>query len=247
MSRLILYRYLGGRCQYCDLSVEESLRRFHTHAGFDLHHIDPAKKSPEYENMIRRKLSTEQFDEADKCALLCKVCHARIHGQNQTINVTFTLNHPDVPPIVHTLTCQLLEDYEKQEVVLFSDQFQYLDLYRIRQTGKQPTVLSGIQLEPLLDGMFEETQNDVQLKIETMSGDVVCTAEKNSEQQLEVAMNVDFPLLKVQLSFASGTQQMNWHLRSGRIVITGPSDYFMRSYGRAWIKMFSKYREHEVT
>ena len=58
------------------MSVVEIIQRFGKFRRyFQNHHVDPAKKDPNYNNLIRRHISTEQLDELDKCVLLCSNCH----------------------------------------------------------------------------------------------------------------------------------------------------------------------------
>jgi hypothetical protein len=53
-NRELLYKYKGNRCGHCGVSVQEMLDKWGTFKRlFELDHIDPAKKHPDYENMIR--------------------------------------------------------------------------------------------------------------------------------------------------------------------------------------------------
>jgi hypothetical protein len=82
-NRAQLYKYKGNRCTSCGLSVQEAVKRFGTFDRvFELHHIDPGTKNPNFKNLVRRNLSVEQIEEVDKCTLLCSNCHSIIHAQN---------------------------------------------------------------------------------------------------------------------------------------------------------------------
>ncbi|MEX2174200.1 MAG: hypothetical protein WD872_07550, partial [Pirellulaceae bacterium] len=75
-NRRQLYEYKGDRCGYCGRPVQEMIEEFGGFERiFEFNHIEPAKKHPDYDNLIRRTISTEQLDEIDKCVLLCRVCH----------------------------------------------------------------------------------------------------------------------------------------------------------------------------
>lgn len=87
--------YKGGRCAVCGLSIQAVERRFMTSkCTFEFNHIDPSQKSPSYEKLMKRVPSTAQFDELDKCNLLCRVCHGV--WTNQRLKGTITL--PIVTP-----------------------------------------------------------------------------------------------------------------------------------------------------
>src|SRR5262245_61154774 len=91
-DRRQLYRYKGDRCVHCGLTVQEMIDRYGTfNRMFQLNHVDPAKKDKEYDNLIRREISTDQLDEVDKCVLLCNECHGVVHAQNITATVKLTV------------------------------------------------------------------------------------------------------------------------------------------------------------
>jgi predicted HNH restriction endonuclease len=82
-NRRQVYAYKGDRCSHCGMSVQDMIEQFGSFARlFELNHVDPTKKDPNYENLIRRDISTEQLDEVDKCVLLCRNCHGIVHQQN---------------------------------------------------------------------------------------------------------------------------------------------------------------------
>ena len=89
-----LYRYKGNRCSVCGLSAPEMIDRFGTfHRMFEFHHINPESKNPNYNNIIKRKISTLQLDEIDKCILLCRVCHGLVHAQNIKAKLNLSLKY----------------------------------------------------------------------------------------------------------------------------------------------------------
>jgi hypothetical protein len=61
--------YLGGGCLFC--GPVECL------ASLDFHHINPPLK---VQNISSYSSASEEFfAELDKCACLCKNCHAKVH------------------------------------------------------------------------------------------------------------------------------------------------------------------------
>ena len=82
-NRAQIYKYKGNQCACCGRSVQEMIDRYGTFDRmFELHHIDPDTKDPNFKNLIRRTLSFDQIEEVDKCTLLCSQCHSVIHAQN---------------------------------------------------------------------------------------------------------------------------------------------------------------------
>jgi len=62
MSRDFQLKYKGNRCAFCGMTVEEMLARYGTFKRMtEFHHIDEGKKAKNYNNLIQRKLSSEQF------------------------------------------------------------------------------------------------------------------------------------------------------------------------------------------
>lgn len=67
---------LGGCCKICGFNKFNS--------GLDIHHLDPAKKDPNFK--YHRGWKKEKIDkEIEHCILLCKVCHAGIHSGDITL------------------------------------------------------------------------------------------------------------------------------------------------------------------
>lgn len=80
--------YKNNCCKYCGRSVKDIVSEFGTiNRVFEYNHVVPSLKSPNYKNIIRRTISTEQLDELDKCILLCRVCHGVLHSQNISIKL----------------------------------------------------------------------------------------------------------------------------------------------------------------
>ena len=69
-QKLVKYKEETG-CIIC------GYRRYHK--ALDFHHIDPATKTGDVSALV-----TSSFDmamkEVEKCVLLCRVCHAEVHG-----------------------------------------------------------------------------------------------------------------------------------------------------------------------
>jgi hypothetical protein len=122
MSREIQLLYKGNKCAYCGMSVLESLQRYGTfHRMYQFNHVDPSKKHPDYDNLIRRNISTEQLDELDKCVLLCNQCHGILHGQNINISLTLKLKVWD-QTAEQTFKGQIIFDKVDNKLAFFTDE-----------------------------------------------------------------------------------------------------------------------------
>lgn len=224
-DRRLLYRYKGDHCRYCGLSVEEKLQAFGTLQSFELHHVNPSNKARNYKNLIRRKLSSEQLNEADKCVLLCSNCHDTLHGQDRSFDLTVTLSATGIAPIRHTIRCQMLCDFRKRSVALFSEDFDYLELYRVRHGSTLDTVVSGLQLKEAnrLDALIERTRFGGELLIETFNGEFMLSARRIDDQRFEIAVKGEFPLATafVRLSNTAG-KRLDLHSRHDRLIVHRP-------------------------
>lgn len=140
-------RYKGYRCASCGISAAEIVARFGTFKRLtQFHHIDPSTKAKDYSNLIRRKISTEQLDELDKCVLLCDRCHNIIHAQEAKGTLTITVEIED------RKVTQEFEGWYKIDAVdkkmsFVTNQRTMLTPYvvEIENQGKQ--VLCGVEIE----------------------------------------------------------------------------------------------------
>lgn len=88
--------YLGGKCIRCDYNLPE---------GIDFHHIDPSTKSFGIADQ-KGDLSNERLKkELQKCAPLCKNCHAEFH-----------FGRFDLEPYLHKIP-KFNENTEKQDSI----------------------------------------------------------------------------------------------------------------------------------
>ena len=68
-----LIAYKGGFCQRCGGHFENHL--------FDFHHVDPELKKFKLDKSNFTKPYKELTAEADKCVLLCCLCHRNVHHE----------------------------------------------------------------------------------------------------------------------------------------------------------------------
>lgn len=58
------------QCRRCDENYSRAL---------DFHHLDPSKKDVEIGNALNRLGWKRFIEELNKCVVLCKVCHVKVH------------------------------------------------------------------------------------------------------------------------------------------------------------------------
>lgn len=76
--KLRIIAHLGGSCKACDFAMYP--------CSLDIHHTDPSKKDPKF--WQHRGWSWARIEQELKvCVLLCKNCHAAVHGGYITIGV----------------------------------------------------------------------------------------------------------------------------------------------------------------
>lgn len=64
--------YKGGKCEFC------GYKRYQ--GALDFHHEDPKKKDFQFSRRVSVAFTEAIRKELDKCLLVCKNCHAEIHG-----------------------------------------------------------------------------------------------------------------------------------------------------------------------
>jgi hypothetical protein len=145
-NRRQLYRYMGDRCAHCGLGVQEMMERYGDFGRlFELNHVDPSTKSADYDNLIRRVISTEQLDELDKCVLLCRVCHGVVHQQNITAEVIVRV-HAGERTCEQSFKGQLIYDRTSKSATFFTDEKVLLHPYRVYAGDAAPRILFGSEL-----------------------------------------------------------------------------------------------------
>ena len=73
--KIKMITYKGGKCERCNLKLEDS-----HYSVFDFHHIDSSTKDPNFSSIKFQKWEKIK-DEIDKCKLLCSNCHRITHAE----------------------------------------------------------------------------------------------------------------------------------------------------------------------
>ena len=71
--KLKAVRYKGGKCQACNESLEDNIW------NAEFHHINPSEKEWNPSEIFQQKEWSVVKNEINKCKLLCKNCHGKLH------------------------------------------------------------------------------------------------------------------------------------------------------------------------
>jgi hypothetical protein len=216
-NRRQIYEYKGGKCAHCGLSVRDMVERYGTaNRMFQLNHVDPGKKHPDYENLIRRTISTEQLDELDKCILLCNECHGIVHAQNISCHLKLTVQVED-KQASQKLTGQVIFDQKEGRARFLTNEPILVVPYLTMVGEKEPRLLFGTQLvcEGLLQELFRGLPKTKKLAVIRYSDSrpMLC-ARHIKGNRVELELDVSCRLLSAEFCEALGTNAFVW-LRNG--------------------------------
>ena len=216
----LLFKYKGNCCACCGLTVEQMLKRYGVaNKVFQFHHIDPAKKHPDYDKLIQRKLSAEQLNEVDKCVLLCEQCHTILHGQRGEATITLTRDLGD-RVVEQQLQGNIIVDMESMKIHFFSDEEILLDLYDVQRGKAAPETVAGVDLEKekQVPWMLLETLRTESLLIRRHDDQrLMLEATRMNRRACRVHPSVEFPMFVFNGLHDDGTLHIS--IRKGRIIL----------------------------
>lgn len=160
-DRHLRLEYMGGRCTICRRSIKGVEKRFGTSKGtFEFNHIAPEQKSAIYEKLIRRVVSTEQFDELDKCNLLCRLCHGVWTNQRLQGKFRVTLELPDGRVVNRKFGHHGLIEWKNGQAIvhMFPDEPQRLQIYAYSLGLGKQRFRAGFELEKHLTRLMFATR-----------------------------------------------------------------------------------------
>jgi hypothetical protein len=203
-DRRQLYKYRGDRCGHCRRSVERELAKYGTiKRKFELNHVDPAKKHPNYDNLIRRVLSTELLDEVDKTVLLCRNCHGTLHAQNiegtLTIEVTIhgeTIKRSFKGQFIHE---RATHKGRPDKLSFFTDEKLLLRPYLVAVGGGEKTLYLPSKLEADFINLIMRTREAQKLEIWDTDLQPMLKITKLNFEKLEAQQDIRFPLFQSEL------------------------------------------------
>jgi hypothetical protein len=221
-DRHLRLEYLGSRCAVCRRSIAAIERRFLTSKGtVEFNHVDPDRKSPIYEKLIRRVLSAAQLDELDKCNLLCRICHGAWTNQRLRARSHMTFTLPDGRIVKKTILWHGLMEIEKQKPKfhLFADEPCHLEVYVHSLGGSRRIFRLGFELEKDLARLLLATRRRRTLRVWDKEG-LVFIATKLDDKRLKVEFLTRFAVIKFEgVPDDPGCPRV-W-VRNGKMIIRG--------------------------
>jgi hypothetical protein len=225
-SRRQLYAYKGDRCAYCGKSVQQELDDYGSmQRVFELHHVDPTQKHPNYDNLIRRVISTEQIDEVDKCILLCRVCHGRAEAVGVqaeielTVRVHFDKRDYEVSERLKGLV--IIKHGISPRWSFMSNETPKARPYTIQYGSKKPRFIWGTEVEGTLGrDVFPNIRRHREVTIRTLNGDLMMRLTYNGDAEATLERDICFPFLESVLCGDRLSDQQVW-VRNGAALIKG--------------------------
>lgn len=101
--KTMMVKAFGGRCWSCSNEFE--------YFNFDFHHLDDDKKEFSLSSaMVKCLQLSKLIEEAKKCAMLCAICHRKLHQYNNVqihnIDIDFSVfSKPEVSDASYCKTC----------------------------------------------------------------------------------------------------------------------------------------------
>jgi hypothetical protein len=226
-DRRQLYKYKGDRCTYCGIGVQEMIDRYGTFQRmFQFNHVDPRQKSPDYENLIERVISTDQLEEVDKCVLMCNECHGILHAQDITAELHLKVTAVNGKKAEQRLKGQLILDRMDRTATFLTNEPVLVHLYRVQPGSRRPRVHFGTELEydKLLTDYLRQLPRTKTLIIRSWEKKVLMRARYDCDNKFSLSHDVSFPFIKSELF--SHDRNRVW-ARNGFVLI---------SDGRIWNK-----------
>lgn len=183
---------------------------------FEFNHVDPTKKHPEYDNLIRREISSDQLDEVDKCVLLCVLCHKILHAQNISGSLHLTVNAAG-KQATQILKGQVMADNKTNEARFLTNERVLVVPYRVKPGSQQPQICFGTELER--EGLLEQHLRDLpRIKTLTVMGykssHIWMRARHIEGLRIELEQDIRFPVLQAELCGDSEDDPFVW-VRNG--------------------------------
>lgn len=216
-NRSIRLAYMGNRCRRCGKTVRAVERRYGTSGNvFHFNHVNPRNKAPNYERLIERAVCSEQFDELDKCVMLCTECHGILHAQNFNGKGTTTLTLADGRVVREDFRFQCLIDFLKPKFHLFGDDPRLLHVFRYQLGCGEVVLATARELEAALLGLMVATRRGGELQIWDGQGLVFKVASLD-KRHAEVNFPVRFSLIKAELRTGDPSNPVIW-IRNGKLI-----------------------------
>lgn len=221
-GRSQLYEYKGNRCAKCGMSVPDMVARYGTFERmFELHHINPATKAADYDNLIRRSLSTEQIDELDKCVLLCRQCHGIIHAQNRSATALLTMTYQQ-KTAQQQFTGQMIFDLVERTGTFITNEPVLLTPYLVQVGSRKPKIEFGTTLrEERIKSFIDNLAKFKSVTIRNIYDDVMLQLSVVGRDAFRMTHDVRFPAAAFALTFNGAPSPYIWFRNGFALSQTG--------------------------
>jgi hypothetical protein len=195
------YEYKGNQCAHCGRSVIEMMERYQTvKRMFSLHHVDPAMKAPDYDNLIQRVISTKQLDELDKCVLLCDFCHEIVEAQDITGTVLLKIAIGEKTAEQRLNGNVFVDSIDKTSTFVTNERV-LLHPYHVQIGNADPQILFGTELETggLMKQMMREIAKNKTVSIHSWNGALMLRVDHVAGKEVTMEQNIAFPVMQLEL------------------------------------------------
>jgi hypothetical protein len=219
-KRLKLYEYKENQCASCGRGVEDCIARHGTYKlMFELHHVNPEDKHPNYNNLIRRKISTEQIDEVDKCVLLCNNCHNIIEVQKEkaTLQISVEIAGREV---LQKMKGNLILDYIDKHIKFISNERFWLRTCIIKTCFEKERLICELELRKgyLISDFLKNIKRHKKITVLSASNHSdLLIIEYKSPDHVDVHQKVDFSVLQFDPNETALKDEKRW-IRNGYIL-----------------------------
>lgn len=219
-NRAQLYRYRGNHCAHCGMPVEEMVSRYGTFDRmFELHHVEPQAKHPQYSALMQRTISAEQIEEVDKCVLLCRECHGIVHAQDIEGSIVIQREIGD-RVVSQELKGWFVVDGVDRTMTFLSNERSLIQPCLVTLGRTEPE--EHLVLELMQDDRLINWLRDIETlqRIEVVSlpdGELLLEINYKEGRQAAVKMALGLPLFAMDLDVSEGDSSYLW-LRNGMLL-----------------------------
>ncbi len=181
---------------------------------FELNHVDPRKKHPDYDNLIRRTISTEQLDEVDKCVLLCRNCHGITHQQNINGELAVRVKAGG-RQIEQRFSGQLIRNHLTGKAKFFTDEKVLLHPYRVYVGDNNPRIAFGLELwRGEMISLIRQLPTTTRLRVTTWDDKPMLDLEYDGDGGYRAKQDISFPVISCELQQERNDPVFLW-IRNG--------------------------------
>ncbi len=219
-ERLLRCKYLGDKCLHCGSAVDRVVAVYGDNAAstMEFNHIDPNTKHYDYDNMIRLALNEDQFNELDKCVLLCTGCHRLLTLQR--LEGEFTIRAVESGlPIQRTLKVQGILNLETQVLRLFAAEEFALWHCGVKIGRRKERLIPAFELDTAqnLQAWLRAIEKYRKIVIRRMSDGYVFMTVRLNGDRVRIEYDTSISLSKTRLTLIDEDKKTFW-VRRGLVI-----------------------------